>query len=64
MARHTVAKRQFLTTVDELVLRPRGLDYRVRFPGPTGTNAVEAALELARRATGRTSRGDRGNRAV
>ncbi len=51
---HTVAKRQFLTALDELVLRPRRLDYRVQFPGPTGTNAVEAALKLARKVTGRT----------
>jgi diaminobutyrate-2-oxoglutarate transaminase len=52
---HTVAKREFLTTFDELVLRPRGLDYRVMFPGPTGASSVEAALKLARKATGRTS---------
>jgi diaminobutyrate-2-oxoglutarate transaminase len=50
----TVAKREFLTAFDELILRPRQLDYRVQFPGPAGANAVEAALKLARRATGRT----------
>ena len=49
----TVAKRRFLQRLDELVLRPRGLDYKVQFPGPTGTNAVEAALKLARKVTGR-----------
>jgi len=51
---HTVAKREFLTTFDELILGPRQLDYRVQFPGPGGANAVEAALKLARKATGRT----------
>jgi len=51
---HTAAKAEFLIAFDELVLQPRGLDYRVQFPGPAGTNAVEAALKLARKATGRT----------
>ena len=51
---YTVAKREFLAAFDELVLQPRQLDYRVQFPGPGGANAVEAALKLARKATGRT----------
>ena len=51
---HTVAKSEFLTAFDELILRPRQLNYRVQFPGPGGANAVEAALKLARKATGRT----------
>jgi diaminobutyrate-2-oxoglutarate transaminase len=51
---YTVAKREFLTTFDELILAPRQLDYRVQFPGPGGANAVEAALKLARKVTGRT----------
>jgi diaminobutyrate-2-oxoglutarate transaminase len=50
----TEAKVAFLTTFEQTVLRPRGLDYKVMFPGPTGTNAVEAALKLARKVTGRT----------
>ncbi|RCV49631.1 diaminobutyrate--2-oxoglutarate transaminase [Marinitenerispora sediminis] len=50
---HTVAKRDFLETFGEVVLRPRGLDYKVQFPGPAGNNAVEAALKLARKITGR-----------
>jgi diaminobutyrate-2-oxoglutarate transaminase len=49
----TPAKRKFLETFDELILRPRGLEYRVQFPGPAGANAVEAALKLARKVTGR-----------
>ena len=52
---HTVAKREFLQTFDEVVLKPRNLDYKVMFPGPTGANAVEAALKLARKVTGRES---------
>ncbi|MFJ4949531.1 diaminobutyrate--2-oxoglutarate transaminase [Streptomyces sp. NPDC088760] len=50
---YTEAKRTFLETFRDLVLRPRGLTYKVMFPGPSGTNAVEAALKLARKATGR-----------
>lgn len=49
----TPAKRRFLETFQELILKPRSLDYKVMFPGPTGTNSVEAALKLARKTTGR-----------
>ncbi|MFC4943400.1 diaminobutyrate--2-oxoglutarate transaminase [Pseudonocardia sp. GCM10023141] len=49
----TVAKAEFLQTFQELVLAPRGLDYKVQFPGPTGSNTVESALKLARKVTGR-----------
>ncbi|CAN5638032.1 diaminobutyrate--2-oxoglutarate transaminase [soil metagenome] len=51
----TVAKTTFLETFDRVILRPRGLDYKVQFPGPTGANAVESALKLARKVTGRES---------
>ncbi len=51
----TEAKRAFLETFHRLVLAPRGMEYRVMFPGPTGTNAVEAALKIARTVTGRTN---------
>jgi diaminobutyrate-2-oxoglutarate transaminase len=51
---HSVAKEKFLTTMHDVILAPRGLgDYVMQFVGPTGTNAVEAALKLARKATGR-----------
>jgi len=50
----TTAKREFLTRFRDVVLLPRGLSYKVQFCGPTGTDAVEAALKLARRVTGRT----------
>ena len=45
----TQPKADFLLTLEEKVLKPRGLNYKVMFPGPTGTNAVEAALKLARK---------------
>ena len=51
----TRAKGEFLERFQRVVLQPRGLSYRVQFPGPTGTNAVEAALKLARKVTGRTN---------
>ena len=53
---HTVAKERFLEAMHDIVLAPRGLgDYVMQFTGPTGTNAVEAALKIARKATGRTN---------
>jgi len=51
----TAAKRTFLESFRDLVLRPRDLPYKVMFPGPTGTNAVEAALKLVRKVKGRES---------
>ncbi len=50
---HTVAKQEFLERLEQQIIEPRGLSYKVQFPGPTGTNAVEAALKLARKVTGR-----------
>ncbi|GAA2408543.1 diaminobutyrate--2-oxoglutarate transaminase [Actinomadura vinacea] len=52
---YTVAKRDFLDRFNELVLAPRGLDYKIQFPGPAGNHSVEAALKLARKYTGRES---------
>ncbi|WP_350335404.1 diaminobutyrate--2-oxoglutarate transaminase [Coralliovum pocilloporae] len=52
---YTTAKRSFLQTFNEYILEPRGMDYKIQFPGPTGTNANEAALALARKVTGRSS---------
>lgn len=51
----TTAKQRFLEAFDRFILTPRGLDYKVQFPGPTGANSVEAALKLARKVTGRES---------
>ncbi|CCV09423.1 hypothetical protein MESS2_p120009 [Mesorhizobium metallidurans STM 2683] len=52
---HTVSKRSFIETFAEKILGPRRLGYKIQFTGPTGTNAVEAALKLARKATGRSN---------
>ena len=52
---YSEAKRAFLETFEETILRPRQLSYRVQFTGPTGANAVEAALKVARKATGRSN---------
>jgi diaminobutyrate-2-oxoglutarate transaminase len=50
---HTTAKLAFLRTLRDVILRPRDLDYRVQCCGPSGSDAVEAALKLARKVTGR-----------
>jgi diaminobutyrate-2-oxoglutarate transaminase len=50
---YSKAKERFLVEFFETILKPRDLDYVVQFPGPTGANAVEAALKLARKVTGR-----------
>ncbi|MBR1225195.1 diaminobutyrate--2-oxoglutarate transaminase [Bradyrhizobium sp. AUGA SZCCT0176] len=52
---HTEVKLRFMSKFEETILTPRGLRYRMQFPGPTGTNCVEAAIKLARKATGRSS---------
>jgi diaminobutyrate-2-oxoglutarate transaminase len=44
----TVAKTDLLNKLESIIFKPRNLDYKVQFTGPTGTNAVEAALKLAR----------------
>jgi diaminobutyrate-2-oxoglutarate transaminase len=49
----TVARADLLEMLEEKILAPRGLNYKVVFPGPAGANAVEAALKLARKVTGR-----------
>ncbi|GAN78826.1 diaminobutyrate--2-oxoglutarate transaminase [Acidocella aminolytica] len=49
----TDAKAAFLDALENCILKPRKLDYKAMFTGPTGTNAVEAALKLARKITGR-----------
>ncbi|WP_137701484.1 diaminobutyrate--2-oxoglutarate transaminase [Marimonas lutisalis] len=52
---HTDAKAAFLEAFETKILKPRGMDHKVMFTGPTGANAVEAAMKLARKATGRTN---------
>lgn len=44
----TAAKKNFMQKFYDTILVPRNLSYKIQFPGPTGTNAVETALKLAR----------------
>jgi len=46
---HTKAKGEFLNTFNEKILKPRNMEYMVQFTGPTGANAVETAMKLARK---------------
>jgi diaminobutyrate-2-oxoglutarate transaminase len=50
---HIQSKTEFIEAFSKHILRPRDFDYRIQFTGPTGTNAVEASLRLARKITGR-----------
>lgn len=50
----TKAKAHFLSAFQHIILAPRQLNYRLQFTGPTGTNAVEAAIKLARKKTRRS----------
>ena len=52
---YTKAKCDFIKYFEENILQPRNLNYNIQFPGPTGTNAVEAALKLARKVKKRTN---------
>ncbi|PUB17105.1 diaminobutyrate--2-oxoglutarate transaminase [Yoonia sediminilitoris] len=52
---HTAAKAEFLEAFGDIILAPRQLDYLLQFTGPTGTNAVEAALKIARKVKGRSN---------
>ena len=49
----TVPKAEFIETFETKVLKPRGLDYKIMFCGPTGTNSIEAALKLSRKVKSR-----------
>lgn len=55
MDMYTAPKREFIDYFENEIIRPRGLDYKIQFVGPTGTNAVEAALKLARKVKKRTN---------
>ncbi len=46
---YTVAKKSFLEEFSQTILEPKNFNYQIQFCGPTGTNAVEAALKLARK---------------
>lgn len=55
MDMYTLSKGDFIDFFVNKILKPRGLDYKIMFTGPTGTNANEAAIKLARKVTGRTN---------
>ncbi len=50
----TSAKAEFLERFEHTILRPRELRYKVQFTGPTGADAIEAALKLVRKVSGRS----------
>jgi len=50
---YTTAKRDFIQAFTDTILEPRAMPHKMQFTGPTGSNAVEAALKLARRVTAR-----------
>ena len=52
---HTDTKADLLETFENVILRPRNMDHKVMFTGPTGANAVEAAMKIARKVTGRSN---------
>lgn len=52
---YTSAKEEFLSTFFNEILLPRSLNFRVMCCGPTGTNAIEAALKLCRKNKKRTN---------
>jgi diaminobutyrate-2-oxoglutarate transaminase len=49
----TGAKQAFMEAFESRILKPRRMRYKIQFTGPTGTNAVEAAMKIARNYTGR-----------
>jgi diaminobutyrate-2-oxoglutarate transaminase len=49
----TPAKIKFMETFSSVILRERSLEYKFQFTGPTGADAIEAALKLSRKITGR-----------
>ena len=52
---HTDAKAEFIRAYEEIILKPRDMDHKIMFTGPTGANAVEAAIKIARKVTERTN---------
>ena len=51
----TKAKYEFILKFQETILKPRNMEYKIQFVGPTGTNAVETALKLARKVKERSN---------
>lgn len=53
MDMQTDTKETFISTFDHAILQPRKMHYKLQFTGPTGANAVEASVKLARKYTKR-----------
>jgi len=51
----TSAKKRLLTKFTETIIEPRNMEYKIQFTGPTGTNAIESAIKLARMIKGRSN---------
>lgn len=51
----TTAKKEFIEKFYSTILEPRHMEYKIQFSGPTGTDAVETALKLARMVKGRSN---------
>ena len=49
----TPLRMHYVNEFNEIILKKRYFNYKMQFTGPTGSNAVEAALKLARKVTGR-----------
>lgn len=53
---YSEAKDRFIKAFNKYILKPRRMhEYLIQFTGPTGANAVEAALKLARKVKGRSN---------
>lgn len=50
---YTNIKKDFILDFTKKILKPKNLCYKLQFCGPTGTNAVEASLKLARKVKNR-----------
>ena len=51
----TESRERFIEAFHGYVLKPRDIDYKLQFTGPTGANAVEAAIKIARKVTSRSN---------
>jgi len=51
----TSAKKNFLQKFYDTILAPRNMEHKMQFTGPTGTNAVETAIKIARMVKGRSN---------
>ena len=51
----TEARQRFIDAFYRYILKPRNIFYKLQFTGPTGANAVEAAVKIARKVTLRSN---------